>query len=212
MKSVIFVTPPAAGKGTQSKKLEDRGYTHISVGDLLREEISKKTPLGLEVKDIMAKGNLVSDDISYNLMKNKLTNVKSKFILDGFPRTIKQAELLDGLLQELNITDYEVVYLDLSYEDAMKRVLGRLSCECGESYNMYLDEFKPKVEGICDKCGKSLIKRGDDNEETFKERFDVFMKVTAPIKDFYEKKNKLHIIDATKNPDEIADIIKDILQ
>ncbi len=212
MKSVIFIAPPAAGKGTISQKLIDLGYMHISTGDMLREEISKKSKLGLEIEDIMAKGNLVSDEIVFELIKNKLNNLKSSFILDGFPRTINQAQMLDKLLNELKIDNYEVIYLDINLEEAMHRALGRLSCEkCGAGYNKYYDQMKPKVDNICDKCGSNLIGRSDDNEESFKVRFETFVKNNAPIKEFYESKNKLHMIDATKGSEKTTEEVKEIL-
>ncbi len=212
MKNVIFIAPPSAGKGTQSAILVDMGYVHISTGDMLREEINKKSEIGLKVESIMQSGKLVSDDIVYELLKNKLTNINKSFILDGFPRTLNQAEMLDKLFKELNISDYEVIYLDITLEDALERALGRLTCECGASYSKNIKEFKPKVEGICDKCGKKLIARSDDNEESFKVRFQTFMENTLPIKEFYESKNKLHIIDTELGKDKIALEIKEILK
>ncbi len=212
MKSVIFIAPPAAGKGTQSSRLEDLGYIHISTGDMLREEISSGSKLGMEIKEIIDKGNLVSDELVYELIKNKLDNITKPFILDGYPRTITQAESLDNLLQELNLNNYEVIYLDLPFEEALKRALGRLTCSCGASYNIYYENLAPKKDGICDKCGESLTKRCDDNEESFKVRFETFINNTKPIKEFYENKNKLHIIDALASNEEITDKIKEILK
>lgn len=212
MKSVIFIAPPAAGKGTQSSRLEDLGYIHISTGDMLREEISSGSKLGMEIKEIIDKGNLVSDELVYELIKNKLNNITKPFILDGYPRTLTQAESLDNLLQELNLNNYEVIYLDLPFEEALKRALGRLTCSCGASYNIYYENLAPKEEGICDKCGKELTKRCDDNEESFKVRFDTFINNTKPIKEYYENKNKLHIIDALASNEEITDKIKEILK
>ena len=213
MKNVIFIAPPAAGKGTQSANLESIGYEHISTGDMLREEISKESEIGLVVKDIIAKGNLVSDEIVFKLITNKLSNLDKPFILDGFPRTIKQAELLDELLNNLDINNYEVIYLDLSMEDAIKRALGRLTCnKCGASYNKYYEALQPIQEGICDKCGNTLETRSDDNEESFKVRFNTFITNNEPIKEFYNNKNRLHNVDATLSSDEITNKIKDILK
>ncbi len=212
MKNVIFIAPPSAGKGTQSSILIERGYEHISTGDMLREEINKKSTIGLEIESIMQSGKLVSDEIVYELIKNKLTNLNKPFILDGYPRTINQAKLLDKLFKELNINDYEVIYLDITLEEALERALGRLTCECGASYSKYNAEFKPKVDGICDKCGKKLISRSDDNEESFKIRFTTFNENVLPIKDFYQQKEKLHIINTELGKDKIAEEIKDILK
>ena len=213
MKNVIFIAPPAAGKGTQSSNLVNSGYIHISTGDMLREEIAKESEIGLVVKDIISKGNWVSDEIVFNLINNKLSNINKPFILDGFPRTIKQAELLDKLFNDLNINNYEVIYLNLSMDDAIKRALGRLTCnKCGASFNKYYEALQPIQEGICDKCGNTLETRSDDNEESFKVRFDNFITNNNPIKDFYKEKNKLHIVDATLDSNEITNIIKDILK
>ena len=211
MKSVIFIAPPAAGKGTHSKRLESLGYMHISTGDMLREEISKNTPMGKEIENIISKGNLVSDELVHGLIKNCLVNIRTPFILDGYPRTLKQAEMLDNLFQELKITNYEVIYLEISLEEAMKRALGRLSCSCGETYNIYDEKFKPQKEGICDKCGRELVKRSDDNEESFKVRFESFITNTKPIKEYYERKNKLHCIDTMQENEKITERIKEIL-
>ncbi len=211
MKSVIFIAPPAAGKGTQSKRLQDLGYNHIATGDMLREEIKSGSLLGKEIDKLISSGSLVSDEIVFNLIKNKINSDKP-FILDGFPRTMEQALLLDKLFQELNINNYEVIYLDISLEEAMKRALGRLTCSCGETYNIYIEGFKPKNENICDKCGKVLVKRSDDNEESFKVRFETFLRSTKPIKEYYDKKNKLHCIDTTLDYDIITDRIKEILK
>ncbi|MBR6517904.1 MAG: nucleoside monophosphate kinase [Bacilli bacterium] len=212
MKNVIFIAPPAAGKGTQSNRLVDLGYIHISTGDMLREEIAKESSVGLKIKDIISKGMLVSDEIVFELITDKLKTINKPFILDGFPRTSNQAKLLDTLFNDLGIIDYEVIYLDISLEEALKRALGRLTCKCGASYNSEFSKLKPKVTGICDKCGSILEKRSDDNEESFKVRFETFIKNNDPIKDFYENKNKLHIIDTTLDTEIITDRIKDILK
>ena len=211
MKSAILIAPPSSGKGTLSKVLVERGYNHISTGDMLREEINKNSPLGKSIKDIMAQGKLVDDEIVFKLIESRL-NKDEPFILDGFPRTINQAIVLDKLLNDLNIANYEVIYLDISLEDALKRALGRITCECGESYNIYFEEFKPQHEGICDKCGKTLIKRSDDNEESFRVRFNTFMENLKPIKEFYENLNKLNIIDTNIGNEKITEKVKDILK
>lgn len=211
MKNVIFIAPPAAGKGTQSERLMEIGYEHISTGDMLREEISKNTVLGKEINEIITNGKLVSDELVFELITNKITNLSKPFILDGFPRTINQAKLLDELFQKLNITNYEVVYLDVSLDVALKRALGRLTCSCGSSYNIYNENLKPKLENICDKCGKVLVKRNDDNEESFKVRFETFLNNIEPIKDFYREKGRLHIIDTMLSTEEVTDRIKEIL-
>ena len=211
MKNVIFIAPPAAGKGIHSDRLVDLGYEHISTGNMLREEISKESSLGLKIKDIISNGSLVSDEIVFELIQNKLTVLDKPFILDGFPRTLNQAIFLDNLLSKLNIVDYEVIYLEITLKEALKRALGRLTCKCGASFNSEFPKLMPKKEGICDKYGSKLEKRSDDNEESFKVRFETFIKNNKPIKDFYESKNKLHSIDTTIDTEEITEMIKDIL-
>lgn len=211
MNNVIFIAPPAAGKGTQSSRLTELGYIHISAGDMLREEVAKKTELGNEINEIISKGLLVSDELIFELISNKLTSIEKPFILDGFPRTITQAKLLDELLNNINRNNYKVIYLDIELEDALKRALGRLTCKCGASYNSEFEALKPKVANICDKCGSVLEIRSDDNEESFRVRFETFLKNIEPIVEYYESKNRLYKIDTKIDSEKITEMIKDIL-
>ena len=205
MKNIIFIAPPAAGKGTQSDMLKNTyGYIHISTGDLLRAEIATSSALGLEVKSIIDKGNLVSDELIIDIINSKLTEIKGKpFILDGFPRTLNQAKVLDKIIDD----NYEVIYLELSKEEAIKRIEGRLTCSCGKSYNLNDETLKPKQEGICDNCGKKLVKRDDDNTLAFAVRYDNFLNNTKVLIDYYKNKNKLNVIDVNRD---INAIFKDI--
>ena len=207
MKNIIFIAPPAAGKGTQSTMLKEKfNYNHLSTGDMLREAIASGSEFGLMLKNIIDEGKLVSDDIMIDLIKEKLNNLEGKpFILDGFPRTLNQAIALESLLDK----EYEVIYLDLSEEEAVNRILGRLTCSCGKSYNLNVDSLKPKVEGICDGCGKELVKRNDDNVDSFKVRYKTFLDNTKPLMEYYEGKNKLHKINVNRN---VEDIFKDIVE
>ena len=207
MKNIIFIAPPAAGKGTQSNMLKEKfGYNHISTGDMLREAINSGSEIGKEVKNIIDKGELVSDDLIIKLVKDKLTSLKGKpFILDGFPRTLNQAKSLDEILTD----DYIVIYLDLAESEAINRITGRLTCNCGKSYNVNIDKLKPKVDGICDNCGSILIKRDDDNVESFKVRFKTFLDNTDSILKYYEDKEKLIKIDVNKD---VQDIFESILE
>ena len=213
MVNFVFIAPPAAGKGTQSKYLVEKyGYNHISTGDLLREEVKKNTSLGIQINEIISVGKLVDDDLMLSLLENKFNSLlkeeNNSFIIDGFPRTINQAKMLDNLLGKLNIENYKVIYMDLPYEEAKNRVLGRLICPtCGKSYNELVSSLMPKQDGICDNCNSKLDKRSDDTEETFKERFDTYVINTKPILDYYIGINKLINIDASKNAE---DIFKDI--
>ncbi len=210
MKNIIFIAPPAAGKGTQSNLLKDKyGYVHISTGDMLREIVSSDSELGKVVKNIIDKGNLVSDDLIFKLLKSKLNSIKGKpFILDGFPRTLNQALFLDN---DLKIDNYIVIYLDLSKEDAIKRIDGRLTCSCGKSYNLNDINLKPKIIDICDNCGNVLVKRNDDNLEAFKIRFDVFLKNNKPLIDYYKNKNKLKVVNVNKDVNEIFNEISKVV-
>ena len=208
MKNIIFIAPPAAGKGTQSNMLKDKyGYVHISVGDLLRKEVALETASGKAVKNIIDSGELVADDLVFAILKKHLRNIVGKpFILDGFPRTLNQAKTLDKFLN-----DYEVIYLDLAKEKAVKRMLNRLVCECGKSYNLGDETLKPKTEGFCDNCGKKLVKRDDDNVEIFAKRYDNFLTNIEPIKNYYKAKNKLHMIDVNRNINDIFEDISEIV-
>lgn len=209
MKNIIFIAPPAGGKGTQSKMLKEKyGYMHLSTGDMLREAIASGSDLGLAVKNIIDEGKLVSDEIIIDLMKEKLQEIKGRpFILDGFPRTLNQAISLNEIIDD----NYEVIYLDLSKEEAIKRITGRLTCGCGKSYNLNIEKLQPKVEGICDECGNNLVKRDDDNADSFLIRYETFINDTKPIIDYYDDKNKLHKIDVNKDVMEIFDEITKVL-
>ena len=212
MKNIIFIAPPAAGKGTASELLVERyGYEHISTGDMLREAIASGSEIGNQVKSIMDQGQLVSDEIVIALLKEKLELIKGKsFILDGFPRTLPQAEELNTIFQEEGIDNYVTIFLDVSEELAMQRSLGRITCSgCGTIFHRYFENKKPKVEGICDNCGAELISRNDDNEESFKKRFETYINNSKAILDYYKDKNKLVVINANRESTEsIVDIEK----
>lgn len=211
MKNIIFIAPPAAGKGTQSELLISKyGYEHISTGDLLRNEIKSGSDLGKELDSMMKSGSLISDEIVNRLLINALSNITKPFILDGYPRTISQALKLDEILASLNKSVDVVVYLDVEEELAMKRATGRLSCKsCNRIYHKYFS--KPRVEGICDDCGSSLISRADDTPDTFKVRYDTYMNNTKPLLDFYSNKNILVKVDANKEADETFSEIEKVI-
>ncbi len=211
MKNIIFIAPPAAGKGTQSELLISKyGYEHISTGDLLRNEIKSGSDLGKELDSMMKSGSLISDEIVNRLLINALSNITKPFILDGYPRTISQALKLDEILDSLNKSVDVVVYLDVEEELAMKRATGRLSCKsCNRIYHKYFS--KPRVDGICDDCGSSLISRADDTPDTFKVRYDTYMSNTKPLLDFYSNKNILVKVDANKEADETFSEIEKVI-
>ena len=200
MKNIIFLTPPAAGKGTLSEMLVNKyGYGHISTGDLLREEIKNQTEIGKQAEDLMKQGKFVSDDVIIELISNRITkpDCENGYILDGFPRTLVQAEKYDELLKELGKDLGVVIYINIDKEMAMKRACSRITCpKCGKIYNKYSNEMKPKVEGICDDCGVELTQRSDDSEETFIKRFDEYVNKTMPLFDYYKNKGVLKTIEA----------------
>lgn len=202
MKNIIFIAPPAAGKGTQSDLLVNKyGYMHISTGDLLREEVASKTELGIEIDDIIKSGALVSNEIVTKLLKNALNKSDNAFILDGYPRNIEQAHILEEILLDLNKQIDLVIYLEVSEDVATKRATGRLSClNCNKTYHKYF--AKPIKENICDVCGNTLTSRSDDTEETFKVRYENYIKNTSPLLDYYQNKGLLYKISANNDADE----------
>ena len=216
MRNIIFIAPPAAGKGTQSKLVsEEYNIPHISTGDLLREEIAKETELGKSIKEDMEKGNLVSDEVITTLLKNRITSpdCKNGYILDGYPRNIAQAKTYNDLLKELNYDNSTVIFFDIDKDRALKRTISRIICpNCGSSYNLLVDELKPHKENICDRCHHELKTRKDDTEEVFKNRFDTYINSTKELIDYYNNLNMLHKIEVgTKSANEIFEEVKKVL-
>ena len=193
MKNIVFIAPPSAGKGTQSDLLvKNLGYEHISTGDLFRAEVASGSELGQELDREMKLGNLISDDITARLLKTKLSSSDKPFVLDGFPRNLSQAENLNSYLEEVGKKVEVAIFLDISENEAMRRACGRATCpDCNFIYQIYDECLKPKVDGICDHCSAEIATRSDDNEETFKKRFQTYMDNTAPLLDFYEKEGLL---------------------
>lgn len=213
MKNIIFIAPPAAGKGTVSDYLiKNYHYKHLSTGDMLRAEIEAGSEFGKEISNIMATGSLISDDIMISLVKQQLIKLSNQnFILDGFPRTLEQAKSLDEMLISLGVTNNVVIFLDIDKELALKRILGRVNCpKCGRSYNVYFEDMEPENENICDDCKSELIKRTDDNEESFEVRFDTYMNNVKSIKDYYNEKHMLSEIMVDNNLTRVLDeVIKE---
>ena len=206
MKCIILIAAPAAGKGTISKYIEDKyNYKHISTGDLLRDEVRKNTNIGKEIKPILEKGSLVGDDIIEEVFKKEFNKTKSDIILDGIPRTLTQAKMLDNL-DELsdNIEITKVINIDIDKDIAIERIENRLICEdCGSVYNK-----KIITDNTCTKCGGNLSSRNDDTKETFLDRYDTFVKQTKPLLDYYSDKvvtiyNNTSLEDVYKETDEI---------
>lgn len=212
MKNIIFIAPPIAGKGTISDYLvKNYHYEHISTGDLLRDEIASGSEFGQKLDIILKSGSLVDDETVIQLVRQKITTLAHQaFILDGFPRTLKQAKALDQLLDELHIGNNVAIYLNVDLDTALKRVMARVICpKCKRSYNLNNEKLKPVHKDICDDCGEVLIHRSDDNEETFRVRYDSFMNNTKPILDFYQDKGILCEIDATMPLEEIYEQLED---
>ena len=212
MKNIILIAAPAAGKGTLSDLLVKKyDYIHISTGDLLREVSKETTELGQKITKMLKNGELVTDEIVFELLENKLRQVDKPYILDGFPRTLNQAYKYDELIQKLNKDLGIVVVLNCDYEILKKRIVGRYLCkDCGSIYNTLTGVNTPKQEGICDNCGGDLYKRSDDNEESFKTRYETYLEKTKPLIDFYEKKGNLYYIDS-QTTDTMLKEIEDLL-
>lgn len=212
MKNIILIAAPAAGKGTLSDLLVKKyDYLHISTGDLLREVSKENTELGQKIAKMLQNGELVTDEIVFELLENKLCQVDKPYILDGFPRTLNQAYKYDELIQKLNKDLGIVVVLNCDYEILKKRIVGRYLCkDCGSIYNTLTGVNTPKQEGICDNCGGDLYKRSDDNEESFKTRYETYLEKTKPLIDFYEKKGNLYYIDS-QTTDTMLKEIEDLL-
>lgn len=211
--NIMLFGAPGAGKGTQAKFIiEKYGIPQISTGDMLRAAISEGTAMGLEAKKFMDEGKLVPDSTIIGIIKDRLVQADCKkgFILDGFPRTLAQAEALEKLMKELGIKLDKVISLNVPDELIVGRITGRRVCPaCGASFHV---EFNPaKIEGKCDYCGAELITRKDDTKETVEKRLVAYHEQTAPLFDFYKERGVMAEIDGTKEINEITKEIFDIL-
>lgn len=209
---LVFLGPPACGKGTQSAILEKYGYYHLSTGDLLRKEIGTGSDLGKELKQNIEKGILGSSEIVNKLLKKDIENHREMSILfDGYPRKLDQAIFLDSVLEENKDALKRVIYFDIDADELLKRVLSRVTCSaCGAVYNLQTNP--PKEEGVCDNCGgHDLARRGDDTEEVLKKRVQSFYEETAPLKDFYQKRGILTVVNARASLDEVTQQIVNVL-
>lgn len=216
MKNIIFIAPPAAGKGTQAKLVSSEyNIPHISTGDLLREEIASGSDLGESIKKEIDLGNLVSDKVITTLLRNRITSkdCQNGYILDGYPRNITQAKIYDELLKELNYEKGIVIFFDIDRDLAKERTISRIICpKCGSSYNLLVEELKPKKAGICDRCLSELQSRSDDTEEVFIHRFDTYIKNTKELIEYYKSLHMLHKIEVgNKKASEIFEEVKRIL-
>ena len=202
--NIILLGPPGVGKGTAATKLSEKlNLPHIATGDMLRENVANKTKLGLRARDYMNKGLLVPDELVIEMMKERLTekDAKKGFILDGFPRTINQADEIQKVIN----TD-KVINLQANDEIIVKRLSRRRVCEkCG--FNYHLDFMKPNREGYCDKCSGDLYQREDDKPEAVKQRLKVYREQTAPLISYYRNKNVLAEIDGSGSPEDVFKLI-----
>ncbi len=215
MKNIIFIAPPAAGKGTQSELLVKKyGFAHVSTGDLLRNEVAEQTELGREIEEKMQQGILISNEIVSALLKKRLSQKDNEagYILDGYPRKYEQCKMLENIMQELNMKVDVVLYLDMDEETAMHRALGRITCpKCGRGFNRYEEATKPKTENICDDCNVELTSRSDDNEESFKIRFNQYVNEVEPILNYYKELGILKIIDNSGTPESTFAKIEEVI-
>ena len=214
MKYYILFGPPGAGKGTQATRIIDEFHLpHISTGDIFRENISKGTELGLKAKAIIERGDLVPDDLTIDLVKARLSqdDCAKGYLLDGFPRTIAQAEALKKMGPEIGRAVNLVIDITVPDEVLMERIAGRRVCpKCGASYNV--NTMKPAKEGICDRCGAELIQRKDDNPESFKIRLDNYYAQTAPLVDFYKAEGLYHHFDGMVGLEKMSAQVADLLK
>ncbi len=211
---VILLGPPGAGKGTQAKILTERyRVPQISTGDILRAAVAAGTPLGKEAKSYMDRGVLAPDEVVIGIVRDRLTesDCQSGYLLDGFPRTVTQAEALTRILKELGTPLPTVVSLEVSEEELVRRLAGRRTCEgCGEPFHAGF--HPPRVSGICDKCGGNLIQREDDREETIRRRLQVYREQTEPLIGYYKTQGLLKTVEGMGETGEIFARISRVLE
>ena len=213
MKSVILIAAPAAGKGTEAALLKEQyNMPHISTGDILREKAKEDSELGRDINYKINNGIFVSDELIIEILKDRIMqeDCNNGYILDGFPRNVVQAEAYSLMLKELGKNLGVVIVLDIDKKLAASRIAGRISCpDCKEVFNTNNQDMRPKEEGICDKCGSKLVKRVDDNEETYIDRYNTYIEKTSPLIDFYEKQGIVYHVDANNGREEThAQVVK----
>jgi adenylate kinase len=211
---LIFLGPPGAGKGTQAERLAKRySLVKISTGDILRDAVLRNTPLGLKAKSYMDRGNLVPDEVVIGLIRERLKEPDSRsgYVLDGFPRTVPQAEALAQILEEYKTPIDHVISFEVPEKDLVRRLTGRRSCPvCKRIY--HLDLQPPKKPNRCDDCGGALSQREDDREETVRKRLEVYSKETAPLLKYYDTQKLLRRVDGGGSIDSVMDSLQGIIQ
>ncbi len=210
---LIFLGPPGSGKGTQAKRLTtEKKWPQLSTGDMLRANIAQGTKLGTEAKKLMDQGSLVPDHVVVGMIEERTLNADcaNGFILDGFPRTISQAESLDQMLQAQGKRVDRVVEFKMNDQELMGRLSGRRTCtKCGTMY--HITTQPPQIEGVCDKCGASVVQRDDDKIEVITKRLGVYHQQTAPLVSFYGQQGKLKTLDASQSMDSVTNQLSQIL-
>jgi len=211
---IVLLGPPGAGKGTQAKVLSRKlNLVHISTGDILRQNVSERTTLGIQAKGFMEKGALVPDELVKQMLANRIDqpDVEKGFILDGYPRNVNQARALDQMLTERNMDIGFVFYLETSEAVIIQRLSGRLVCTlCGE--NFHIKNMPPKVVMTCDNCGSRLYQRSDDKTETIKRRLEIYRQDSAPVIEYYRQQKKLFRVDSDEEAEAVLEKIARLIQ
>ena len=215
MKNIMFIAPPAAGKGTQAEfVVEKYKIPHISTGNILRDIAKEDSELGHYVYETLSSGDLVKDEITYQLIEERLKkdDCKNGYIIDGFPRNLEQAIEYDKILNNLGYDVGNVILIDVDEKTLEKRITGRRTCEnCKAIFNINVKEMTPAIDSVCDICGSKLYQRSDDNLEAFKNRYKMYNEKTKPIIEYYEKKGVLKKIDGNHTPEEVFKMVDEII-
>jgi adenylate kinase len=209
--NLILLGPPGAGKGTQAERLrDDFQMPHISTGDILREQVAQGTDLGVKAKRYMDAGELVPDDVIVDMITERISagDARDAFLLDGFPRTERQADALVEALEALGRRLTAALLIDVPDEEVVRRLAGRRVCVKNATHFYHVDYDPPKHEGVCDQDGARLIQRDDDREETIRRRLEVYHSQTEPLIDYYDRAGLLRRFDGTRHPDEVHDHIR----
>ena len=215
MENIMFIAPPAAGKGTQAELLTEKYHLpHISTGDILRDIAKEDSEVGQYVFETLASGNLVKDEITYKLIQERLnkSDCKNGYIIDGFPRTLEQAIEYDKILKNLNYKVGKVILIDIDEKILEKRITGRRVCEnCNSIFNINYPENSPEIESVCDNCGGKLYQRKDDNLEAFQRRYSTYLEKTKPIIDHYKNQNVLYTVDGNNSVEKVFEQVEKII-